>query len=148
MNLFPATPERPETAFTFAALATFRMHNLQSKVTAFDWIVSLRRMTEGISTPKVAVSEAIPDTENVLTSHQDPYKAFLRVSRVWEHINLKLHSGSVHDIAKILTSRPPKSIISFCPACSEPGVNMFPGWEDLTKEEEYVFLLRSLTCSD
>jgi glucokinase len=59
VNLFPATPEQPETAFTFAALATFRMHNLQSKVTAFDWMTSLRWMTEEVSSPKVAVSEAV-----------------------------------------------------------------------------------------
>jgi hypothetical protein len=60
MNLFPATCEQPETAFTFTALGTFRMHNLQSKVSAFDWIVSLRRMTEGVSSPKVAVSGTFP----------------------------------------------------------------------------------------
>lgn len=54
-ELFPASTDQPETAFTFAHLERFQMHNLQTKVNAFDWNLSLRRLTNDVSTHKVSV---------------------------------------------------------------------------------------------
>jgi hypothetical protein len=44
-QLFPATMERPETAFTFAVLNDFHMHSLTSKKSAMDYIDALRKHT-------------------------------------------------------------------------------------------------------
>lgn len=58
-DLFPATPRDPVSAFTIAVLKHFRMHNLQSKCGAFDFIMSIRRLTNNISTHEVPVSSRL-----------------------------------------------------------------------------------------
>lgn len=55
-KLFPTSSASPESAYTFAVLKHFHMHNLQSKCGAFDFILSLRRLTDNVFTPKVPVS--------------------------------------------------------------------------------------------
>lgn len=55
-DLFPATTRKPESAFTLASLKYFRMHNMQSKCGAFDWIMSIRRLTNNTFTEDVSVS--------------------------------------------------------------------------------------------
>lgn len=55
-DLFPATTKDPQSAFTFAVLKNFRMHNLQSKCGAFDFVMSLRRLTNNSFTSTVHVS--------------------------------------------------------------------------------------------
>jgi hypothetical protein len=55
-RLFPATPQDPKTAFTFTVLKDFHMHNLQLKCGAFDFMLSLRRLTDNVFTAKVPVS--------------------------------------------------------------------------------------------
>lgn len=55
-DLFPATTEDPKSAFTFAVLRDFRMHNLQSKCGAYDYVTSIRRLTDNTFTMKVPVS--------------------------------------------------------------------------------------------
>jgi hypothetical protein len=44
-RLFPASISDPRSAFTFAVLTEFHMHNMQSKCAAYDYILSLRRLT-------------------------------------------------------------------------------------------------------
>lgn len=55
--LSAATMKDPKSAFTMAVLKQFRMHNLQSKCGAFDYVMSLRRFTNGTFTSKVSVSQ-------------------------------------------------------------------------------------------
>lgn len=55
-KLFPSTPKEPKSAFTFSVLKHFHMHNLQSKCGAYDFIHSLRRLTDNVFTMKVPVS--------------------------------------------------------------------------------------------
>jgi hypothetical protein len=58
-GLFPATAEKPESAFTFAVLDEFQTHNLQSKVAAFDYILGLRRLTNNVATHRVPVRASL-----------------------------------------------------------------------------------------
>lgn len=55
-DLFPATLNEPRSAFTIALLKEFHMHNFQSKCGAFDYIMSIRRMTDNTFTASVPVS--------------------------------------------------------------------------------------------
>jgi hypothetical protein len=55
-RIFPATPTDPKSAFTFTALREFHMHGLQSKSSAFDYILSLRRLTDNVLTHEIPVS--------------------------------------------------------------------------------------------
>jgi hypothetical protein len=54
-GLFPGSPSYPQTAFTFALLKQFQFHTRQSRASAFDWIVGLRRMTNKVTPHKVPV---------------------------------------------------------------------------------------------
>lgn len=56
-DLFPATTKDPQSAFTISLLKQFRMHNLQSKCGAFDYITAIRRLTNNTSTNTVPVSQ-------------------------------------------------------------------------------------------
>jgi len=42
---FPATPLRPTTAFTWQVLHLFHLQQLEAKISAYDFVGSLRRMT-------------------------------------------------------------------------------------------------------
>lgn len=55
-RLFPGTPDEPKTAFTFSSLKQFRLLNLQSKCGAFDYVLTLRRLTDNVFTEGVPVS--------------------------------------------------------------------------------------------
>lgn len=55
-DLFPGTTSDPQSAFTFTVLKEFHLHNLQSKCGAFDYIHSLRRLTNDTTIMKVPVS--------------------------------------------------------------------------------------------
>jgi len=55
-SLFPATASDCKSAFTHEVLKNFHMHNLQSKCGAFDFIYSLRRLTDNVFTVNVPVS--------------------------------------------------------------------------------------------
>lgn len=124
-DLFPATHNDPRSAFTLAALRHFRMHNLQSKCGAFDWIMSIRRLTNNTFTQDVPVSEArLFDSKPVANIHQDPYKAFLRIVRIWEVLSMKRWMGVCLGIKKLLPTRSLGALNVFCPSCPEPGVNM------------------------
>lgn len=55
-QLFPATMERPETAFTFAVLNDFHMHSLTSKKSALDYVDALQKHTSAAFPQQTAVS--------------------------------------------------------------------------------------------
>jgi CxC2 like cysteine cluster associated with KDZ transposases len=55
-RLFPATMDRPETAFTFAVLNDFHMHSLTSKKSAMDYVDALQKHTNAAFPQKVPVS--------------------------------------------------------------------------------------------
>jgi hypothetical protein len=127
-ELFPATPTEPRSAFTFAVLKHFHMHNLQSKCGAFDYVLSLRRLTDNVFTSKVPVSKdkhQVTKTDDL----QDPYKSFLKVTRVWDVLQLKRRSGYKFNITSLIPTRSlsPGLVSLFCPSCPEPGVNMSLG---------------------
>jgi hypothetical protein len=54
-GLFPASTTFPQTAFTFTLLKQFQFHTRQSRASAFDWMVSLRRMTNKVAPHTVPV---------------------------------------------------------------------------------------------
>jgi hypothetical protein len=58
-RLFPGTALEPKTAYTFSVLKEFHIHNLQSKCGAFDYIASLKRMTDNVFTSKVQVCNIV-----------------------------------------------------------------------------------------
>jgi hypothetical protein len=55
-RLFPATTTDPKTAFSFDVLHAFQLHNMQTKCSSFDYILTLRRLTDDTFTTSVPVS--------------------------------------------------------------------------------------------
>lgn len=60
MSLFPATAERPRTAFTFAALKDVQTSIFAAKVSLWDWWNMVRRKTNNVQPVKVPVSKPPP----------------------------------------------------------------------------------------
>ncbi|KAF8127298.1 hypothetical protein K438DRAFT_1646519, partial [Mycena galopus ATCC 62051] len=54
-RLFPCSFEETASAITFNTLKQFQIHHLESKVAAFDYCGSLRRLTDNAFTPSVPV---------------------------------------------------------------------------------------------
>jgi hypothetical protein len=54
-RLFPGTLSNPITAFSFSTLKQFHLLNLQSKCGAFDFILTLRRLTDNVTPDRVPV---------------------------------------------------------------------------------------------
>lgn len=48
MQWFPGTVDRPRTAFTFDCLNTFQLINLQGKLSAYDYYLSLMRKSDNL----------------------------------------------------------------------------------------------------
>lgn len=55
IQLFPATVKRPTMAFTFAVLHQFHLQHLESKISAYDFIGTLRRLTDNAFASQVSV---------------------------------------------------------------------------------------------
>lgn len=55
-RLFPGTARQPLTAFTFSALREHRIHDLQAKLSAHDYLTGLRRLGNNVKRSKVPVS--------------------------------------------------------------------------------------------
>ena len=55
-RLFPATVTKPESAFSFAVLKDFHIHNLTSKKPLYDYFDALRRLTNNVFPQNVPVS--------------------------------------------------------------------------------------------
>ncbi|THU77114.1 hypothetical protein K435DRAFT_703122, partial [Dendrothele bispora CBS 962.96] len=56
------------------------------------------------------------------------YQTFLRIARLWRYLESRLRFGQVHGIDRLFPHRPPGSLMVYCPACMDPGVNIFGKW--------------------
>ncbi|KAJ6570009.1 hypothetical protein B0H10DRAFT_1964849 [Mycena sp. CBHHK59/15] len=107
-GLFPATTREPQTAFTVSMLK--RLHNLESKKAAYDYIGAIRRLTDNSFTADIP----------------NPYAAFLRVVRMFNFLTLKKRTGQLHGIDAVIPHRPSGNLLVWCPARPEPGFNSDP----------------------
>ncbi|KAJ7686283.1 hypothetical protein B0H17DRAFT_940549 [Mycena rosella] len=106
-QLFPATFDKPATAYTFQVMQNFHIHNLESKQSAYDYCGSLMRLTDNAFA-----------AENVST--------FIRGAHLWSVVTTDKRMGHLHGIGEVLTCRPEGHSVLLCPACPEPGFNMDP----------------------
>ncbi|KAJ3567111.1 hypothetical protein NP233_g6578 [Leucocoprinus birnbaumii] len=104
---FPATSQMPSTAFTFSALETFHQLSLCSKITAYNYFNTLKKLT----------NHAFP--QNV----DDWYKELMAIMRVWRHLEECRKAGLVHHIQVEVPLRQAYSLAVRCPVCPEPGFN-------------------------
>ncbi|KIM35704.1 hypothetical protein M413DRAFT_51930, partial [Hebeloma cylindrosporum] len=112
-RLFPATMTQPTTAFTFRVLQQFHIHHLVSKESAYDFVGSLRRLTDN------AFAHSTPDV----------YPQFKLVMRVWRLLIATKRLGQHLEIDSFLPHRREDNLIVHCPTCPEPHINMEDGFE-------------------
>jgi len=55
-GLFPATLKMPKVAFTLTVLRQFHIHHLESKQSTYDYIGSLRRLTDNMFASEIKVN--------------------------------------------------------------------------------------------
>ncbi|KAH9936583.1 uncharacterized protein B0H18DRAFT_868044, partial [Fomitopsis serialis] len=118
-GLFPATLERPESAFTFDVLRQWDLHFLASKKGAYDYFEALRRLTDNSGTRPV----------------KNRYRELNLIGRLWQHLVAEKRAGLHHGLS--LPNRR-ASITVPCFACPWPGFNMPVNWKDTPKDLSYV----------
>ncbi|EEB99920.1 hypothetical protein MPER_00272, partial [Moniliophthora perniciosa FA553] len=101
--------DEPETAFTFAVMREYDIHSLQAKISAYDFFLTLRRLTDNVHTHLVNV--------------------FMVATRVWRLIKDKIRLGPLFDLNKrFLKHRPEDAMVVYCPVCPDPDINMPKDW--------------------
>ncbi|KIY45119.1 hypothetical protein FISHEDRAFT_50080, partial [Fistulina hepatica ATCC 64428] len=106
-RLFPGTPDDPKMVFTFNVLSKFSVHELQSKVSAYSYIEGLRDLTDSSFPGDV---------------HR-PYDQFLRISRVWNHLNVVKESGQFQGMDTHARLTVPGDLRVHCTTCPKHGLN-------------------------
>ncbi|KAJ8088246.1 hypothetical protein PM082_022318, partial [Marasmius tenuissimus] len=107
-DLFPSTVTDPQSAFTFRLLRHYSLFTLQAKITPYDYIKAIRRLTDNVFTGNVP----------------NLYKQFMIVIRIWDLLSAERRSGTHHNPDR----KTANDLIVECPACPTSGVNMEPGW--------------------
>jgi len=123
LGLYPASIERPETAFTFSLLDYFHIDAVECKTSANNFFNKLRRLTNSLFPHDVPVSHGAlslifwVDIDLI----QNRYRELMTISREWNDLSLRKRFGFGHD-----TTSSPKSggLALFCPACPQPGINI------------------------
>jgi ferredoxin len=110
LRLFPATFDRPATAFTFEVLDQYLADYSICKTTAYSFYEKLRHITDPLA------PNDLPDR----------YRELMRTSREWMDLKLRLRAGQADsDVDKGGAG----SLVIRCVACPRPGVNIPSAWD-------------------
>ncbi|KAK7015899.1 hypothetical protein VNI00_019007 [Paramarasmius palmivorus] len=112
-ELYPATVEDPQTAFTFRTLSFFHTLTLKGKVSQYDFYHSLEARTDGAGLREV----------------KDRYDSFVRVMRQWRYLKLLKRGGVGNDPSRSLEDIQDGELAVRCVACPRPEVNLPPDWQ-------------------
>ncbi|KAJ3964048.1 hypothetical protein EV361DRAFT_812705 [Lentinula raphanica] len=127
-RLFPASLLEPETAFTFTVLREYDIHSLQAKIPAYDYLLSLRRLTDNVHTHRV----------------NDPYQIFMLVARIWRYLKTRIRTGEICNINELhFPHRPAHSLILYCPVCPDPAINMVGEWWKTPDRYRHLIMMYS-----
>ncbi|TFK60799.1 hypothetical protein BDN72DRAFT_744711, partial [Pluteus cervinus] len=124
-SLFPATLNKPRTAFTFNLLKDIHVHGLTSKKSVYDYHDALRRLTDPVFPGQV------PDRLDEL----------MLILRVWRFKTTVRRSGQAHNIDDSLPLRKQHSLGVRCPACPEVGFNVERKTIDEAPESDWFVLI-------
>ncbi|KAI0074003.1 hypothetical protein K474DRAFT_1677445 [Panus rudis PR-1116 ss-1] len=120
---FPASMERPTTAFTFQLLNYFQQLTHQAKTNVYDFQRTLSRVTNNSG----------------LVSWVR-YHSLTHVHRLWRHLTMLKHAGRVHDPDGIdATSQ--GSLAIECPACPQPDRNIPNDWQSAPEDTIWLYTL-------
>ncbi|KAI1784138.1 hypothetical protein LXA43DRAFT_1067045 [Ganoderma leucocontextum] len=118
---FSDTSVGPKIAATFSLLEAFHLLSNQSKVSVFDFYISLTRRT---------------DNTGVSPQH-DCYSAFYFMVREWRRIKLMKRAGRGNDPGGIATT-PLGACAVECPACPHPEMNLPKHWKSVPPKKSPI----------
>jgi CxC2 like cysteine cluster associated with KDZ transposases len=126
---FPATFNRPQTAFTFDCLGFFHELTLQGKVNLYDFYHTLLRVTDNANLSKTVVSY-FHLLERIRTQYfQYRYTEFHRVFRMWRNLMALKRAGRGQDPLGVEGTAQGELAVE-CPACPHPGRNLPDNWRE------------------
>ncbi|KAJ7467369.1 hypothetical protein B0H11DRAFT_1732757 [Mycena galericulata] len=147
-GFFPVTIQAPRTASTISVLRRFHLLSFESKCSAYEFYHSLARETDntGLHPTKASLS-LVKMGMMALTTIQDRYHEFLRMTREWRNLQMLKRAGRGHAATGIAGTQPGECAL-LCPACPQPGKNLPPNWKDAPEEKQYVFLYALFLAMD
>ncbi|KAL7280499.1 hypothetical protein ACG7TL_005431 [Trametes sanguinea] len=121
---FPATSVNPKTAATFLMLENFQLLSLQSKVSGWEYYLTLARRADntGVAPPK------------------DRYMACMAMTRQWRHLKSLKRAGRGHVPFGMAESHEGSCAVE-CPACPHPGKNIPKDWNNAPPDKKWVYRL-------
>ncbi len=129
---FPATTNRPATAFMFRMLNTFQELNFQGKTSLYDYWKSLECITDnsGRGPSLVSTSYLHYLTTQIILIYvpQNRYKQVSHVVRLWRHLTALKRAARGHDPSGPEGTKEGDLAVE-CPACPHPGKNLPDDWE-------------------
>ncbi|KAI0352177.1 hypothetical protein OH77DRAFT_1460988 [Trametes cingulata] len=128
-DLFPATLERTETAFTCEVLERFHV----------DFDIS-KRSTQDFVRVLTSLSARDRDTGEV----KDRYRDFLLASRIYRYLTMRKRSGRRH--AVVVPGRQEDDLTVPCLTCPIPSFNLPEDWKDTPERLRYIY--RLILCAD
>lgn len=122
-GLYPASQKSPRTCVTFTLLRLIHILSLTSKISMYDLYRALERLTNnsGAEVPK------------------SRYRPLLRVGLQWRHLKMLKRAGRAHDEAGVAGTKDGELAV-MCPSCPHPGINLPDGWDEVPKEQRWVFI--------
>lgn len=138
-ELYPASLTDPTTFCTVRVLEYFHLQTLQSKITAYDFYMTLQRLTDvtGLEKQYVSISCFSRSASSTNFASQDRLKPFLRMVREWRYLKLLKRAGRGH-ISGGTKNIQPGELCLRCPACPRPGFNLPTNWTTASDELKYV----------
>ena len=112
-RLLPTSFERIRTLFSAQLLDYFRLSNLETKATAYQFYHLLQRLTNPMEPATVV----------------NLYREFRRMARIWRWMKRLKWAGYGNKI-KYANEVLPGELSVFCPACPQPSINIPENWKD------------------
>ncbi|KAM6491179.1 hypothetical protein JOM56_013418 [Amanita muscaria] len=123
-RLYPATTIDPRTAATFQVLEYFHLNTLISKISAFDFYMTLSRRTDNTGTREIPYR----------------YASFLLMAWQWRHLKLMKRMGRGHIPEGRAVTRQEECAV-LCPACPQPGRNLPSDWAAAPPNQQWLYTL-------
>ena len=138
-ELYPATTSDPTTCATFRALELYHTLTLQSKISVYDFYLSLNHITDntGVDITWVCDRECHSHSFSSTPFFQDRIKQVLRMVREWRHLKSLKRAGRAHEPGGPDGTSHGELAIR-CPACPRPGVNLPENWRDVPDDMKCV----------
>ena len=131
MRWYPASFNRPQTAFTWDLLETYHKLTLQGKLNLYDFYFAIMHKSDnqGRSKPVVRGIQLMITLLFAHVSEQYRYHEISHCVRQWRHLKGIKRGGGAHQTTPISATAAGSFAIE-CPACPHPGRNLPDGWGD------------------